>query len=86
MRLDSYALVIVKMIALTIIAGMCASVLGFSADIVGCIVLYIALPVMTVAPMVSAQNGAEGSYATGLAVMTFVACVITIPLVTFVAL
>lgn len=86
MRLDSYALVIVKMIALPIIAGICASVLGFSADIVGCIVLYIALPVMTVVPMVSAQNGAEGSYATGLAVMTFVACVITIPLVTFVAL
>ena len=77
----------VKMLASpNIIAGMCASVLGFSADIVGCIVLYIALPVMTVDPMVSAQNGIEGSYATGLAVMSFFACVITIPLVTFVAL
>ena len=86
MRLDSYALVLVKMIALPIIAGTCASALGLSADIVGCIVLYIALPVMTVVPMVSAQNGAEGSYATGLAVMSFFACVITIPLVTFVAL
>lgn len=85
-RPDSYALIVVKMVALPIMASLCASALGLSADIIGCMVLYIALPVMTVVPMVSAQNGSEGPYATGLAVMTFVACVITIPVVAFVAL
>lgn len=85
-RPDPYALIAVKMIVLPVVAGLCASALGFSAELVGCIALYIALPVMTVVPMISAQNGSEGPYATGIAVMTFIACVITIPLVAFVAL
>ena len=85
-RPDLYIEVIVKMIALPIGAGLLAGFLGASPEVAGCIALFIALPVMTVVPMIATQNGNEGAYATGLAVVTFVACVITIPLVAFVVL
>lgn len=85
-RPESYVLIAVKMVALPVIAGLCSSALGLSEELVGCIALYTALPVMTVVPMISAQNGSEGPYATGIAVMTFVMCVITIPVVAFVVL
>lgn len=55
-------------------------------EIAGCMVLYVALPVMTVVPMIAMQNGDEGAYATGIAVASFVACLVTIPLVAFVVL
>lgn len=67
-------------------AGLITRALNVPTDIAGCIVLFISLPVMTVVPMIAAQNGKEGSYATGIAVASFVACIITIPLVAFLVL
>lgn len=43
----------------------------------------MALPVMTVVPMVVANNGKEYEYATGITVVTLVASIVTIPLVVF---
>ena len=80
-RFEIYLGIVIKMVLLPIGAGMLATAVGLSPEISGCIALYIALPVMTVVPMISAQNGNEGAYATGIAVVTFVACVLTIPLV-----
>ena len=85
-RPELYVEVIVKMIAIPIGAGLLAGFLGASPEIAGCIALFIALPVMTVVPMIATQNGNEGAYATGIAVVTFIACVVTIPLVAFIVL
>ena len=82
-RFEIYLGIVIKMVLLPIGAGMLAAAVGLSPEISSCIALYIALPVMTVVPMISAQNGNEGAYATGIAVVTFVACVLTIPLVAF---
>ncbi len=80
-RAELYVGIAVKMVAVPLIASRIALAVGLSPEIASCTALYIALPVMTVVPMVSAQNGDEGDYAAGIAVATFVACVATIPLV-----
>lgn len=82
-RPEVYVGIVVKMVLLPLAAGFAAEAVGLSPELVGCTALYVALPVMTVVPMISAQNGNEGPYATGIAVVTFVACVLTIPLVAF---
>lgn len=45
--------------------------------------IIMALPVMTVVPMVVANNGKEYEYATGITVVTLVASIVTIPFVVF---
>ena len=85
-RPDAYVYIAMKMVVLPIVAGAIANALSLPSEIVGCIVLFIALPVMTVVPMIAGQNSEEGPYATGIAVLSFVACLVTIPLVAFVAL
>ncbi|MDO4191615.1 MAG: AEC family transporter [Bacteroidales bacterium] len=85
-RLESYILIAIKMLVLPVGTGFLCTYLGLSAEIAGCAALYVALPVMTVVPMISEQNGSEGAYATGIAIMTFVACVVTIPVVAFLVL
>ena len=85
-RPETYALVIIKMALLPIGACFLATAAGIASDLIGCLTLYIALPVMTVVPMISTQNGDEGPYATGIAVVTFVACIFTIPLVAFICM
>ena len=80
-RPELYAGIAVKMVAIPLIASRLVLAVGLSPEIASCTALYIALPVMTVVPMVSAQNGNEGDYAAGISVATFIACVATIPLV-----
>lgn len=82
-RPELYVGIAIKMLVVPVLAGFAALWAGFTSDIAGCVALYIALPVMAVVPMISAQNGREGEYATGIAVVTFVACLVTIPLVAF---
>ena len=85
-RPEAYVGVTIKMVLLPIAAALLLRVVGFSEEVAGCAALYAALPVMTVVPMVVAQHGNEGEYATGIAVVTFIACVATIPLVAWLVL
>jgi len=85
-RPELYVYIVVKMVLLAIAAGLASKALGMAPDVAGCIALFVALPVMTVVPMIASQNGDEGPYATGIAVASFVACIATIPLVAFVVL
>lgn len=48
-------------------------------------VAIMALPIMTVVPMIAKQNGHEGDYAAGMTVVTLVASAVTIPLVQLLA-
>lgn len=85
-RPDLYVYIALKMVLLAIGVGLAAHALNVPYEIAGCMALYVALPVMTVVPMIAMQNGDEGAYATGIAVASFVACLVTIPLVAFVVL
>lgn len=85
-RPELYVGIAVKMVALPLAACSLAAAAGLAPELAGCVALYVALPVMTVVPMICAQNGSEGPYATGVAVVTFVACVLTIPLVAYLVL
>lgn len=42
--------------------------------------------ILAVVPMIASINGHEGDYATGIPVVSFIACVVTIPLVAYVVL
>ncbi len=80
-RKELYALILVKMVLLPLSFGLILSLLPLPFEMRACMVLTAALPVMTVVPMISEQNGHEGAYATGLTAISLVACVATIPLV-----
>ena len=85
-RYEVYVGIAVKMVLLPIVVGLLLMQTPLPYEMVACMVLVIALPVMTVVPMIASTNGNEGDYATGIAVVSFIACVVTIPLVAFVVL
>ena len=80
---DLYVGVLVKMIALPIIVGRLLMLTPLDPNMVMGLVLIMALPVMTVVPMIATQNGREGEYATGITVATLVVSIASIPLVAF---
>lgn len=83
-RPELYVGIVVKMIALPVVAGHLIAMTGiFPEQMVLALAIIMALPVMTVVPMVVANNGKEYEYATGITVVTLVASIVTIPLVVF---
>lgn len=81
-RCETYVGIVVKMIVLPILVGRLLLVTdAFPAPMVQALVIIMALPVMTVVPMVVAANGKEFEYATGITVVTLVISIFTIPLV-----
>ena len=60
--------------------------LGLPYEIAAGMTLIMALPVMTVVPMIAKQYGNEGDFAAGITVATLVICMVTIPVVAYVAL
>lgn len=81
-RPEAYVGIILKMIVLPVIAGKLLLISGFfPEDMVLALAIIMALPVMTVVPMLVAANGVEREYATGMTVMTLIASIVTIPLV-----
>lgn len=84
-RPELYVGIAVKMVALPVLAGRLLALTALPGDLVSALVIIMALPVMTVVPMVAAQNGDEGEYATGITVVTLVASVATIPLAVLLA-
>lgn len=83
-RPELYVGIVVKMIVLPVVAGHLIAMTGvFPEQMVLALAIIMALPVMTVVPMVVANNGKEYEYATGITVVTLVASIVTIPLVVF---
>ncbi len=85
-RAEVYVGIAVKMVLLPIAVGLLLMQTPLPYEMVASMTLVMALPVMTVVPMIASANGHEGDYATGIAVVSFIACVVTIPLVAFVVL
>ncbi len=84
-RPETYVGIGIKMILLPILAGRLLSWTPLPSDMVSALVIIMALPTMTVVPMLAAQNGDEGEYAAGITVVTLVTSMATIPLVVFLA-
>lgn len=83
-RPELYVGIAVKMIVLPVVAARLIAMAGiFPGQMVLALAIIMALPVMTVVPMVVANNGKEYEYATGITVVTLVASIVTIPLVVF---
>lgn len=83
-RPDPYVGIGLKMVVLPVVIGKLLLVTGlFPQAMVSALVIIMALPVMTVVPMVVAANGKEYEYATGITVVTLVVSIVTIPLVVF---
>lgn len=85
-RPELYVGIVVKMILLPVLAGKLLLLTALPTELVTAFVLIMALPVMTVVPMVATQNGNEGEYASGILEVTLVASVFTMPLVAFLVL
>lgn len=85
-RPDAYVGMLVKMVVLPVVTTKLLFLTGwFSPDMVRALAIIMALPVMTVVPLVVAANGREMEYATGITVATLVASIATIPLVALLA-
>ena len=54
--------------------------IGLPQEFCIAMVAIMALPIMTVVPMIAKQNGHEGDYAAGMTVVTLVASAVAIPL------
>ncbi len=83
-RPDAYVGILVKMVVLPVlVAKLLLLTSWFSADMVRALAIIMALPVMTVVPLVVSANGRETEYATGITVVTLVVSIAIIPLVVF---
>ena len=82
-RPELYVGIVVKMIALPVLAGKLLLLTALPTELVTAFVVIMALPVMTAVPMIAQQNGHEGEYASGTLEVTLVASVFTMPLVAF---
>ena len=82
---ELYVGIAVKMILLPVIGGHIMQAIGLPQEFCIAMVAIMALPIMTVVPMIAKQNGHEGDYAAGMTVVTLVASVVTIPLVQLLA-
>lgn len=83
-RPELYVGIVVKMIVLPVVVGhLIAMTEIFPGQMVLALAIIMAPPVMTVVPMMVANNGKEHEYATGITVVTLVASIVTIPLVVF---
>ena len=85
-RKELYAGVGVKMIALPMACGSALMLTGLPYEMVASLTMIMALPTMTVVPMIASQYGREGEYAAGITAVTLALSVATLPLVAFVAL
>lgn len=85
-RPELYVGIAAKMILLPVVCGSVLLLTGLPHEMVACFILIMALPTMTVVPMISKQYGNEGEYAAGITAVTLAVSVATIPLVAFLVL
>lgn len=78
---ELYAGIVVKMIALAVACYVVMGLLGVSKDMAGTLAFIIALPGIEMVPMLAKTNGSDGDYAVCAIMMTTIACLITLPIV-----
>ena len=81
---SAYAAILSKMIIIPICAFLALRAIGLSPEIVAASTLLLGLPVIGMLPMLASANGSDAEYATVLVLVMTLACVITLPLVSYV--
>ena len=82
---EFYIGILVKMILLPLIFGVFLKYLVLPSNMEETLIILSALPTMTVIPIFASAYTSEGDYATGIALMTIILSMITLPLVIFIA-
>lgn len=78
---ELYAGIIVKMIAIPVVAFFVMAQLGLPEDMSATIAYMAALPGIELVPMLAEANGSDGDYAVCAIMMTTITCLITLPIV-----
>ena len=78
---ELYFGIAVKMLLLPILLGKLLTLTALPAETVSAMVILMALPTMTVVPMIAETYGREGAYASGITPATLAASIVTIPVV-----
>lgn len=77
---ELYAGIIIKMIILPVVCYLVMNI-GVSSDMAGTLAFIVALPGIEMVPMLAKSNGSDGDYAVCAIMMTTIACLITLPIV-----
>ena len=78
---ELYAEILCKMLVLPLIYFIFMNLWGVPADMAGTVTFLTALPAISTVPMLSKNNGSDGDYALCAVMMTTLASLITLPLV-----
>ncbi|MCL1828946.1 MAG: AEC family transporter [Oscillospiraceae bacterium] len=81
---EFYVGIAVKMIILPICAFCIMSAAGFEAEIIGTTVILIGLPAVGMMPMLAGANGSDAEYATAAVIVTTLASLVTLTLVSYI--
>ena len=78
---ELYAEIGLKMLVLPLVFFMVMKLLNVPADMAGTMTFLTGLPAINMVAMLSKNNGSDGDYAVCAVMMTTIACLITLPLV-----
>lgn len=81
---ELYAGILVKMLLIPAAVYMAYTAFGVSAEMAGTFVYILALPGIELVPMLAKANGSDGDYAVGTIMLTTIASLITIPIVSLI--
>lgn len=78
---ELYAGIIIKMIILPVVCYLFMTSMGITGDMAGTLAFIIALPGIEMVPMLAKANGSDGDYAVCAIMITTMACLVTLPIV-----
>lgn len=78
---ELYAGILIKMILLPVVCYMVLKSIGIPGDMAGTLAFIVGLPGIEMVPMLAKANGSDGAYAVCAIMMTTIACLITLPVV-----
>lgn len=78
---ELYAGIIIKMIILPVACYLLMTSMGITGDMAGTLAFIIALPGIEMVPMLAKANGSDGDYAVCAIMITTMACLVTLPIV-----
>jgi predicted permease len=76
-----YAEIVAKMIAAPLLVYIILKLLGMPPELCGTMAVLVGLPAISSVAMLSYQHGSDGDYAIGAIMLTTIACVVSLPLV-----
>lgn len=78
---ELYAEIALKMVALPVVFFLAMKLLSVPADMAGTMTYMVGLPAINIVAMLSRANGSDGEYAVCAVMLTTVACLVTLPVV-----